>query len=147
MKRKATYIMVCVLALLVFYGGAGVNLITYCCGDCQTEGLAVLLEEKCCEIHEHNHCDTVIHTDDDSCKGLTSETDCCDVDRIDFDWNTFQSHLLNLQPQVVDIPSFLLACISLVPDSFVKLSCEFQPDDPPVRCPKSYLTLLTTLII
>ena len=51
MKKIVTYLFIVFLATLVFYGGAGVNLVTYCCGDCRMEGVTVLLENKCCEMH------------------------------------------------------------------------------------------------
>ena len=50
MKNALTYLFVVFLAALVFYGGAGVNLVTYCCTDCSSEGVTALLESKCCDI-------------------------------------------------------------------------------------------------
>ena len=57
MKKAVTYLFIVFLASLIFYGGAGVNFITYCCGDCRTEGVAVLLNDNCCEVHGHGCCD------------------------------------------------------------------------------------------
>ena len=43
------------MAALVFYGGAGINVITYCCIDCSSIGIEALLNGKCCDIHHHDH--------------------------------------------------------------------------------------------
>ena len=47
MKKTVTYLFIVFLASLIFYGGAGVNFVTYCCNDCRTEGVAVLLNDNC----------------------------------------------------------------------------------------------------
>ena len=73
MKKTVTYLFIVFLATLVFYGGAGVSLVTYCCGDCQTEGVTALLENKCCEMHGQARC-----ASQDGC--------CCDVEYVSFDW-------------------------------------------------------------
>ena len=43
------------MAALIFYGGAGVNLISYCCNLCRSEGIEAVANDKCCEIHHHHH--------------------------------------------------------------------------------------------
>lgn len=55
MKKIFTHILSVLMAVLVFYGGAGVNIISYCCGDCRSAGIEALLKDKCCEIHHHAH--------------------------------------------------------------------------------------------
>lgn len=55
MRRFATSLFLVILASLIFYGGAGVNFVSYCCGVCEKEGVEALLEAKCCEIHGHDH--------------------------------------------------------------------------------------------
>lgn len=90
MKKTVTYLFIVFLATLVFYGGAGVSLVTYCCGDCQTEGVTALLENKCCEMHGQARC-----ASQDGC--------CCDVEYVSFDWNVFHGHLFNLQPVAIDL--------------------------------------------
>lgn len=145
MKKAVTYLFVVFLAALVFYGGAGVNLVTYCCGDCRTEGVTALLEDKCCEIHEHEHPATA---GTDACCHTESEDEGCDVERIYFDWNTIQSSLQNLQPVVIDLASSVFSnTLSFVPDPFAKIYKEAEKEDPPILCPQIYLSLLTTLLI
>ena len=55
MRRFATSLFLVILASLIFYGGAGVNFVSYCCGVCEKEGVEALLEAKCCEIHGYDH--------------------------------------------------------------------------------------------
>ena len=57
MKKTFTNIVVVFMAVLVFYGGAGVNIISYCCNECRSAGIEALINDKCCEIHHHNHDD------------------------------------------------------------------------------------------
>ena len=44
MRRFATSLFLVILASLIFYGGAGVNFVSYCCGVCEKEGVEALLE-------------------------------------------------------------------------------------------------------
>ena len=80
MKKTVTFLFIVFLAALVFYGGAGVSLVTYCCGDCRTEGVTALLENKCFNLT--------------CCLALKSEDGCCcDVEYVSFDWNVFHLSL------------------------------------------------------
>lgn len=146
MKNTVTYLFIVFLAALVFYGGAGVNLITYCCGDCRTEGVTALLDNKCCEIHEHEHCtDAARHLS--ACCHTDEEESCCDVEYVSFDWNVFNGALLDLQPAVIDLMSFAVSNISLIPVPFVDRSEDIEQDSPPGIYPDIYLSLLTVLLI
>lgn len=150
MKKTVTYLFIIFLATLIFYGGAGVNLITYCCGDCRTEGVAVLLDNKCCEVHEHGCCETTAkttakaHTNHPGC---CEDEDCCDLQRISFDWNSFNNLIPELQPAVIDLMSFGSALASLLPVPTLKESIARDQEEPPIIPPRIYLNLLTTLLI
>lgn len=134
MKKSVTYLFIVFLATLVFYGGAGVSLVTYCCGDCRTEGVTVLLENKCCEIHEHSH-------------HANGGDSCCDVEYISFDWNVFHGHLFNLQPVAVDLISHISSHLSLVPVPFINGTGEIERESPPGFDSGTYLSFLTILLI
>ncbi|MDR2681264.1 MAG: hypothetical protein LBC47_10700 [Tannerella sp.] len=54
MKSIFTYLFTIIPAALVFYGGAGVNVISYCCNQCRSAGIEILREDKCCEIHNYH---------------------------------------------------------------------------------------------
>lgn len=146
MKNTVTYLFIVFLAALVFYGGAGVNLITYCCGDCRTEGVTALLDNKCCEIHEHQHCtDVAKHLS--TCCHPGEEDGCCDVEYVSFDWNVFQGVGFDLQPAAIDLMSLAVSNLSLIPVPFVDESGDIEQDSPPGIYPDTYLSLLTVLLI
>lgn len=146
MKNTVTYLFIVFLAALVFYGGAGVNLITYCCGDCRTEGVTALLDNKCCEIHEHQHCtDAAKHLS--TCCHPGEEDSCCDVEYVSFDWNVFHGVGFDLQPAAIDLMSLAVSNLSLIPVPFVDESGDIEQDSPPGIYPDTYLSLLTVLLI
>lgn len=145
MKKAATYLFVLILATLVFYGGAGVNIISYCCSDCRTEGVEVLLDDACCDVHEHNHGDVELLADEVPCDSLQSML--CDIERVDFDWMYASSQGLDLQPAVFDLFSFGIPDISLILGPILNKLTSITPTRPPFICPRIYLSLLTTLLI
>ena len=118
MKNAVTYLFIVFLASLIFYGGAGVNLITYCCGDCRTEGVVVLLNDTCCDVHEHSCCSTADEVS--ACDSGCCEEDCCDMERISFDWSSSNNPIVELQPAVTDLLSFASPLASLVLVPFLK---------------------------
>ena len=134
MKKTVTYLFIVFLATLVFYGGAGVSLVTYCCGDCQTEGVTALLENKCCE-----RCMDRPGVQEDGC--------CCDVEYVSFDWNVFHGHLFNLQPVAIDLISHICSHLSLVPVPFINEAGEIERESPPGFDAGTYLSFLTVLLI
>lgn len=146
MKNAVTYLFIVFLATLIFYGGAGVNLITYCCGDCRTEGVAVLLNDNCCEVHEHSCCDTTKETTTCAHSGCC-EDDNCGLERISFDWSSFSNPIIELQPAVTDLLSFASPFASLVPVPSLEEYITQDQYGPPIVCPRIYLNLLTTLLI
>lgn len=146
MKNTVSYLFIVFLATLVFYGGAGVNLITYCCGDCRTEGIEVLLDDKCCEVHGHEHSDdAVAEVISSSCE--SNESACCNIERVSFDWKCFSIPTIELQPAVVDLLSSGFLQASLLPAPAVRELVCHEQESPPVVCPRIYLSLLTTLLI
>ena len=125
--------------------GAGVNLITYCCGDCRTGGVAVLLDDNCCEVHGHSCCNT--SDEATACNSGCCGEDCCDLERISFDWSSSANPVVELQPVAIDLLSFASPLASLLPIPSVKEYTAQDQDGSPVVCPRIYLNLLTTLLI
>lgn len=68
MKKTLTSFIALTMAVLVLYGGAGINIISYCCGDCRSAGVEALIHQKCCEIHQHSHKDHTAHNKETDCK-------------------------------------------------------------------------------
>ena len=74
------------MVVLVFYGGAGINIISYCCNECRSKGIEVLQNHTCNDIHHHHHADAFMFqatTDDNENSYVTANTfhatsDCSD---------------------------------------------------------------------
>lgn len=145
MKNRVTYLFVVLLASLIFYGGAGVNLITYCCGDCQTEGVAVLLNDNCCEVHEHDCCGTT--PEPQAGHSCCNDEDCCGIQRIDFEWSSSDNPVVELQPAVMELLSYGSSLYSLIPYPTNNKYFASSQDSPPVVCPRIYLNMLSVLLI
>ena len=105
MRRFATSLFLVILASLIFYGGAGVNFVSSCCG-----------------------------------------MNGCGIERVDFDWNSVNIQVPDLQPVVHDL-LFSSIFESLQIASLFADSYEIRVTGPPVVCPRVYLSLLTTLLI
>lgn len=147
MKKVFTYSFIVLLAALVFYGGAGVNVISFCCDDCQAVGTEVLKEDMCCEIHGHTHeHDTMVEAADGSHLNHEKEM-CCDLERIAFDWDSQYVFSIELQPVTIDLLFAGLSDISIIPLPHYKELIPIMSNGPPERAPRAYLSLLTTLLI
>ena len=135
------------MAALVFYGGAGINVVSFCCNDCWAAGVEAIKNDKCCEIHGHDHHDVQVaiieHTD-----GAIQHSHemCCHLRRVDFDWDTERIASLNIQPIVFDLFDLVPQSVSLVPLPVINQISTVMPTGPPL-CPRTYLSLLTTLLI
>ncbi len=173
MRNIAKHTLTVIMAALVFYGGAGINIISYCCNQCRSAGIKALFQDKCCEIHNHNHthaankrespaghscCAKTGETDqhfrsahhEKSCNHCTDHTsgNCCNMERIDFDWNTQNTtgSDTNLSPVVVDLlPSG--AFDRSITDHLVCEAGAIMSNGPPLVCPREYLSRLTILLI
>ncbi|MCC8132235.1 MAG: hypothetical protein LIP04_00625 [Tannerellaceae bacterium] len=152
MKKACTYAILTLLALLITYGGAGVNLISYCCDECRSEGIEVIVVDKCCEIHDHHHADghdhhhAANHMDD--CTEHFCETDCCNLKRISFEWDHTTYPWQDIQPVICDLLPIDLPLSSILlamGETAVSSVEEYSP--PLIHCPRGYLSLLTTLLI
>ena len=131
MKRIVTYLFLVFLASLVFYGGAGVNLVSYCCSCCEENGIETLTNESCCKMH-------------DSSMGKHT----CGIRRINFKWISDEDNIVDLQPVEHDL--FLASLqehliITFYNKPFFEDLHAIGP--PKVACPRTYLSLLTTLLI
>lgn len=151
--------MVILLTLLVVYGGAGVNLFTFCCNDCRSEGLTVILNESCYDVHEHHHAIALEQQGGSSCVQsccashsdqplADGEEESCDINRINTQWERAYTLDFDLSPIVLTLPPYLVAQFSGLEEPKVERLCTTHCDHgPPVQTPRSYLSLLTTLLI
>ncbi|MDR2916898.1 MAG: hypothetical protein LBV74_19055 [Tannerella sp.] len=171
MKKAFTHSIVIIMTVLVFYGGAGINIISYCCNDCRSEGIEVLINDKCCDIHKHNHrnnhnhnnqishcsgnsCDN--HTEENKCNTIHascefchdhSSGNCCSVERISFDWSSHNTSEQNvdLSPVILDLLSGDILNIS--PVHIIITNENNTATGPPLVCPRDYLSVLTILLM
>ena len=152
MNKRFTYMFVMLLAALISYGGAGVNFVSYCCTDCRAVGMEALISDKCCDIHHHDHenehCSNHVLPTEASCVCYISEADCCTLERVSFEWNQVAYPTFHLEPSVIDLFSTAITVVSLsVSPEFTDI-IPAKPGDPPkIACPRSYLSLLSVLLI
>ena len=97
---------------------------------------------KCCEIHGHDHSRDKLANNTVECCGMNG----CGIERVDFDWNSVNIQVPDLQPVVHDL-LFSSIFESLQIASLFADSYEIRVTGPPVACPRVYLSLLTTLLI
>lgn len=152
MKNGFIYTITALLAILIFYGGSGVNFVSYCCDDCRAAGVEVVVNDKCCDIHEHqhehNHSHNKATTAKDDCFDHLCETDCCTLERVDFEWDQTTHPVFNLEPVAFDLISMGKPVSSLLPDLELTEIHRVEQGGPPLAvCPRVYLSLLTTLLI
>lgn len=148
MKRKLTYLLLAMMSVLLCYGGAGVNLVSYCCTDCETEGVTALISDKCCEIHDHYDNSTSNHSHlgvTDSC-GHAQE-DSCSLERIEFEWQSFPAPVFSFCPMMCYLPISLALYLCPILSDVTEDNNQLDDSPPPVPLPKLYLSLLTTLLI
>jgi len=139
MKKINIYSVTILLIALVFYGGAGVNFISYCCNLCRHEGIEAVIKDKCCDIHHHHHDDHDEHTSEN----------CCSFERINFDWSAqnFSKQETDFSPVKQDIHSCNLLTLSFVDLIKTGKIHSHIPHGPPKVLPCDYLSILTVLLI
>jgi hypothetical protein len=152
--RKSIFTTIAVLlAILIAYGGSGVNIFFYCCDDCRSEGPDAVIGGTCCELHHHHHLNGLItHFDKHTCtQHLAGTPDECGVERISVLWESTS----NNNPGVAPL-SFYLAHSFTAQIPSAKLSSDVTPligsvnpatQKPPHQSKAEYFSLLTTLII
>jgi hypothetical protein len=152
--RKSIFTTIAVLlAILIAYGGSGVNIFFYCCDDCRAEGVEAVIGDTCCELHHHHHLNGLItHFDKHTCtQHLAGTPDECGVERISVLWESTS----NNNPGVAPL-SFYLAHSFTAQIPSAKLSSDVTPligsvnpatQKPPHQSKAEYFSLLTTLII
>ena len=138
------------MAVLVFYGGAGINIISYCCNECRSKGIEALQNHQCCEIHhQHNN----INLDNDENEYYVFNDDHsfgdCNLERIHFDWSLSK---LSKQEKDFSPEYFTLITCNLFYDSLsdhISSGENFTPGPhgPPIVLPRDYLSILTVLLI
>jgi hypothetical protein len=166
MRKILTYPFVFVLAALVFYIGAGVNVVSYCCDNCKSIGIDAVLVNNCCSHNETNsesrdHSKHACNHDSD-CDDLTSHSDnhsdkysdnhsdkkCCILERVSFDWDLHH----DAKP-VANLSTLVLDLVSDCSDDFLFLRFPVismvgvLPNAPPLFSARDYLAFISVLLI
>ncbi|MDD2436272.1 MAG: hypothetical protein PHG27_03340 [Massilibacteroides sp.] len=143
MRHKFTCITLLLLTSFIFYGGAGVKIVTYCCHDCCKAGIKAVVEKSYCETHHH-----FVTVNKNTAETQLNDSHVCSLERISFEWNIqHDDELFSFEPLCFDV-SFDLFDILLISEHFSNLMTNGKENDPPpVRLPRKYLSLLTALLI
>ena len=145
MKKVFTYLVVYIISVLVFYGGSGINIASFCCNSCQSEGISGIAEGICCEIHCHNN-ENVDHVESELNLDFDTHNNHCELSRIEHDWDSIISSFRN-EPNCFELvkvcmPVGMTVCCQVISD----ITYEYSTG-PPILCPRAYLSLLTVLLI
>ena len=146
--KKASYILLSLLlSTLIFYGGAGVNVFSFCCDECQAKKMnlaALFVGIECCS----NSSEETHHT---CCQGYPFGDTCCTVDRIEFNWQSASSNQIQLQPLSIELDnSLFLAAHNVKPTAYALPLYHIlkrKSQIPPHLSKDEYFDLLCTLII
>jgi len=152
MKKFGQTLILLIAAATVFFTGAGVTIMNYCCTTCSGQTLFMTEQHICCaqasQTEEVSGCcsvkDTAHH---DTCEASFKSEAHCSASRlsIDIDASSFR-------PQVaipfVWVSAASLAVTSNVLPEKVEYTDEYaQFESPPEIPPRDYLSLIRVLII
>ncbi|WP_163356282.1 hypothetical protein [Dysgonomonas sp. 25] len=136
------------MAVLVFFTGAGVTVMSFCCSDCRSQ-VFFMDKKTCCTIHhEAESTKSCCSTDTSSsidCQ-CCSDKEHCSAKRyaIDIDSSVFKPHI-NIPFEWVDDGGIhthtVYCCVQECSDACIHLR-----GSPPVH-PRSYLSIIRVLII
>lgn len=156
MKRFAQNFILIIAAVTVFFTGAGVTIINYCCNSCSEQTLFMTEQHTCCSL-EHQKTEQEsdccsMHKDvshDESCESDTSFTQdvSCTTSRlsIDIDASSFRP--------IVTVPFVWISGVSptiplsILTDNSVYIEGDSIFESPPDIPPREYLSLIRVLII
>ncbi|MDH6310802.1 hypothetical protein M2451_003582 [Dysgonomonas sp. PFB1-18] len=155
MKRFAQNIILVIAAATVFFTGAGVTIINYCCASCSGQTLIMAQQHTCCAISHEQHTDATAPCcaateaeSHDSCEttAFSGETHC-QASRlsIDIDAASFRPHVAT--PVVWISDNSLILASALLPDTTEFADHYSLFKSPPDIPPREYLSLIRVLII
>ncbi|MDR0429561.1 MAG: hypothetical protein LBH58_03665 [Tannerellaceae bacterium] len=133
------------LAILIFYGGGGVNMVSYCCDTCHTKGTEVAIAGNCCHAQTEDNC---CQTTDFKSNHLQDET-CCQIERINFEWNNELNSVIEIQ-QSIESDILLTGLPTQLPfptEDYIKALFAEHDKPPAIVNSRHYLSLFSTLLI
>ena len=131
------------MSALIFYGGSGINIASFCCDACQAEGIEVITEGLCCDLHCHDSESAGLNkTNIDSHHHDT----LCSLSRLIYDWDSITS-IFKCEPDSFELFYTCLPTDLTLSSYTVDNIIHEYSTGLPVLCPREYLSLLTTLLI
>ena len=133
------------MSALIFYGGSGINIASFCCDTCQAKGIEVITKGLCCDLHCHDS-DGVGHNETDIDSDFHHHDALCSLSRLIYDWDSIIS-TFKCGPDSFELfYTCLPASLTLSSYTVDNITYEYSTG-PPILCPREYLSLLTTLLI
>lgn len=156
MKQQLRRIMLFIAAISVFSTGMGVNLVQYCCSNCQLEA-DIFQQHSCVDVtdvdltlEEETSCCGKHHVEQLAldCKQDEIAEKCskCSVTRLSIDLDSSISKP-NVSVQTVLLTDLPILTTSLLLDKKEYLLQFLTNPDPPKISPREYLSLIRILII
>lgn len=149
MRQVVKTLFLLAIAAAVFYTGAGVTIMNYCCNKCSEQTLFAM--EHKCDAERHH-----VQTSDDCCSSPKSacndhttsdeKTKHCSASRLSIDLDSSMS-----RPHVATpflwLSDASLFSVQLLPSHTIEDDNEDYIEMPPTSPPRSYLSLIRVLII
>lgn len=155
MKKFVQRFILLIAAATIFFTGAGVTIINYCCTDCSGQTLIMTEKHTCCAEGQHEvepvkSCcsDPEENTNNDSCTNSTFSQDMhCTASRlsIDIDASSFRPHLSAPFVWISETLSYI--SLSISSDNTIYTDDYISFKSPPDIPPREYLSLIRILII
>ena len=129
---------------MIFYGGSGINIASFCCNSCQSEGIKGIAEGYCKKVHHHTHDDSEESYMDCECDAHTTH---CSLTRIAYDWDSSNSSNFKCEPDSYELLKICLPVDLAVSPQIINNITYESSTGPPYLCPRAYLSFLNTLLI
>lgn len=148
MRNVYTYTITILLAILIFYGGGGVNLVSHCCDKCHSAKIELTVAD-CCNTQKSNCCQKT-QTENNCCSNHSQDNNtCCNIERIDFEWNNILNPVVEIHPIELDIlfSSRYIPDILLPTSTYTKTLFARYGSPPIALDSRFYLSLFAILLI
>ena len=147
MKKFLSISLIFLLTIVITYAGSGINAYSFCCEDCHTIGVEVILGDKCCDIHQDECSSELDNFNNDICETSHGE---CSLERLNIDLQSAFSDKspTELATKVLDIYlTTLRSYIIQNTQDITIIGYISQTQKPPNLSNFVYFSLLETLII
>lgn len=152
MKKSAQRVILLIAAVAMFFTGAGVTIVNYCCTSCSGQTLFMTEQHICCAEEHHEtedeSCCSTKETPRDTCKSDAYTVDNhCTATRlsIDIDASSFKPHVAIPFVWISDATFAIAASILSARTERADDYSSFK--SPPDIPPREYLSLIRVLII